>query len=522
MREEERDGPLVLALDVGTSSVRAALYTEEAREVSGTQARTPTGVYTTIEGGAELRADEALEQVARTVDAALSRIGERRASLIETVAVSCFWHSLVGVDDEGRAITPVMGWADTRAAVEAEALRRSFDEQSLHDRTGARLHPSYWPAKLLWIKRTRPETFRAVRRWLSFSDFLWLKLFGKAETSVSMASGTGLFALRSCEWDEALCRELGIFSVQLPEVAETDRAFRLLAGEYAKRWPALKAARWFPAVADGAANNIGAGCTSTERIALMIGTSGAMRLVYEGKPPQEIPESLWCYRVDRRRVVLGGALSDGGGLWAWMNEALRVDANEQEVEEALAAMEPDSHGLTVLPFWAGERSTGWNGFARGAVLGLSMHTRPLEIMRAGMEAVAYRFASLREALAEFAPRAALVATGGAIHASNLWAQIISDAMGRPIEITGAEESSSRGAVLLALEASDKIKSIGEERAPVERVVEPDAARREIYMRARLRHEQLYKRLVADEETARLINDALPNLKTKENRGNLKR
>ncbi|HEX8176566.1 MAG TPA: gluconokinase [Pyrinomonadaceae bacterium] len=503
----ESGAALVLALDVGTSSVRAALYTQRAREVPGTQARTTTDIYTTIEGGAELYAEQVVEQAARTIDMTLALAGERRSRLIDTVAVSCFWHSLVGVDDEDRAITPVLGWADTRAASEAEALRRKFNERSFHARTGARFHPSYWPAKLLWLKSARPEIYLAATRWMSFSDFLWLKLFGRAETSVSMASGTGLFRLRSCEWDEELCSELGISSEQLPAVTGTDKAFNLLTGDYAGRWPALRRARWFPAVADGAANNIGAGCTSPERMALMIGTSGAMRLVYQGEPPEELPQGLWCYRADRRRVVLGGALSDGGGLWAWMNETLRVEMDEQEREEAVAALEPDAHGLTVLPFWAGERSTGWNGLARGSILGLSMHTRPLEILRASMEAVAYRFALIAEALYEFAPGAVLVASGGALQASNTWAQIISDALGRALEMSGAEESSSRGAVLLALEASDKIKSIGKERAPVERVVEPDMARHEIYKKGRLRHEQLYERLVADKEVAELINEA---------------
>lgn len=501
----DESGPLVLALDVGTSSVRASLYTEEAREVPGTQARTPINISTTIEGGAELDAREALEQVARTIDMALALAGDNQSLRIETVAVSCFWHSLVGVDDEGTAVTPVLGWADTRAAVEASELSRRFDERSFHARTGAPFHPSYWPAKLLWLKRTRPEIYQSVSQWMSFSDLLALKLFGRAQTSVSMASGTGLLNQRSCEWDEALCRELGVVKERLTALAETDKASDLLKGEYARRWPQLSRARWFPAIGDGAANNLGAGCTSAERLALMIGTSGAMRLVYEGEPPLALPPGLWSYRADRRRVVLGGALSDGGGLWAWMNRTLRLEDETSGLESELAAMEPDGHGLTVLPFWAGERSTGWNSAARGSILGLSMHTRAVEILRASMEAVAYRFALIVEALEEFAPGAEVVASGGALKASGMWAQIISDTLGRPVLITGAEESSSRGAVLLALEASDKIKSIGEGAAPVERIIEPDMIRHPIYRAARLRQEQLYRRLVADKETAALIN-----------------
>lgn len=495
--QEEIDerAPLVLALDVGTSSVRAALYDEGAREIPGTQARTPGSLSTTVEGGAEIDAEEAAQQVALTIDAALALAGAVQCVRIETVAVSCFWHSLVGVDDGGTAVTPVLTWGDTRAVDEAEELRSRFDERAFHARTGAPFHPSYWPAKLLWLRRTQPETYRRVVRWMSFADFLSLKLFGRAQSSVSMASGTGLFNIHACRWDRELCRELELDDARLPRVAETDRAFDVLSDEYARRWPLLREARWFPGVGDGAANNIGAGCTTRDAVALMIGTSGAMRVLFEGAPPESLPRALWCYRADRRRVVIGGALSDGGGLWAWMNETLRVGTDAQASEEALAAMEADAHGLTLLPFWAGERSTGWQGRARGAILGLSMHTSALEILRASMEAVAYRFALIAEALEEFAPGARLIASGGALQASPVWVEILADALGRPLRLTGAEESSSRGAVLLALEASDKIKSIGDESVAARRTIEPDMIRHARYLKARERQQRLYEILI---------------------------
>jgi gluconokinase len=492
--------PLVLALDIGTSGVRAALYDESGLEMTGTQARSPHELRTTPEGGAELPAEEFLEEVARTVDAALALYGND-ARRIETVAVSCFWHSLVGADAKGRALTPVLSWADTRAAREAEELRARFDEPATHARTGARFHPSYWPAKLLWLKRTRPETYSAVSHWMSFGEFLALRLCGRALESVSMASGTGLFDLKRCAWDEELCQALGLASEKLPHVAEADTAFNLLSDEYRKRWPQLKEARWFPAVGDGAANNIGAGCSTKGRAALMIGTSCAMRVLWEGEPPSALPPALWCYRADRRRVVTGGALSDGGGLWAWMNEALRLSPDAATTERALSEMEADSHGLTILPFWAGERSTGWHASARGAILGLTMHTRPLEILRAAMEAVAYRLALVAEALFSFAPDATIHASGGALCASRVWGQTVADVLGRPLLISRAAESSSRGAVLLALEASGKIKDISDESAPTERVIEPDMIRHARYRQALERQRKLYQRLVEDADDA---------------------
>jgi len=75
------------------------------------------------------------------------------------------------------------------------------------------LHPSYWPARLLWLARNEPATFGAAARFVSFSDYLG----GDARTSVSMASGTGLFDVHRLEWDEELMEAVGVRREQLPE-----------------------------------------------------------------------------------------------------------------------------------------------------------------------------------------------------------------------------------------------------------------------------------------------------------------
>jgi gluconokinase len=504
MAEAQKDSagthtpPLVLALDISTSSVRAALYDGSAFEVAGAEAELARALSTTADGGAELDAREAIEQVISTIDAFFVKASaSAREARIELVAISCFWHSLVGVDDNSAAVTPVFSWADTRAAQAAEELRQQFDERLVHARTGCRLHSSYWPAKLRWLQTERSSMTRAVRRWMSLGEFLLLTLFDETQASVAMASGTGLFNLRARAWDAELLAALGISVEQLPIIAEENRSFTRLKDEYARRWPGLLDAKWFPAVPDGAANNIGAGCTTQERAALMVGTSGAMRVLNEAEPPQSLPSELWCYRADRKRILVGGALSDGGGLYSWMRERLALGVDAKEVERALGAMEADAHGLTVLPFWAGERSTGWHRAARGAILGLTMHTEPLHILRAAMESIAYRFALIADALETLASFNVIIASGGALLASPTWTQIIADALGRSLVLSGVHEASSRGAVLLALEAEGVIKSVAEIDAPTSQTYEPDMARHASY-RAALERQRKYYELLIEE------------------------
>jgi gluconokinase len=142
---------------------------------------------------------------------------------------------------------------------------------------------------------------------------------------------------------------------------------------------------------------VGSGCTDRTRVAINVGTSSAMRLVTDA-PRAAPPWGLWRYRLDGRRSVVGGSLSEGGNVYAWC--AGTLDLGEPDaIERALIAQADTEHGLAVLPLLAGERSPGWSARARGAITGLSLATTPMDILRASLESVALRLALIYDLLA---------------------------------------------------------------------------------------------------------------------------
>jgi gluconokinase len=480
---------VLLSIDVGTSGVRAALFDQHGAEVPGAQVRSRR--YAGVSHFAELDPDQLVDEVVQTIDELLT-YHAHSATQIELIAISAFWHSLLGIDSNELPTTPLLTWADTRAARFANDLRSDFDEREIHARTGCRLHPSYWHAKLQWLRIEQAERFRNTRCWLGFAEYLCLRLFGETLTSVSMASATGLFNQTDCDWDWDFVQDLSISADTLPEIKTQINA--PLLDPFAARWPALADARLVTIVGDGAANNIGTGCSTRDKIALMVGTSGAMRVVFAGEPPNRLSPALWRYRANSQRVVVGGALSDGGGLVQWLTETLNLLDDRAALQREIAALEPDGHGLTVLPFWSGERSTGWSSEARGGILGLRQQTQPVEILRAALESIAYRFAAIASALDRVAPNAMIAASGNALRSSPAWLQIMADVLGRPLLVGGAAEASSRGAALLALEAVGKIANLEEDLFAVEHVFEPDMTRHARYQQGLARQEKLYERL----------------------------
>jgi gluconokinase len=415
----------VLALDVGSSSVRAQRFDEHGEPADELRQERYDG----------RDPDEIVTLSRNVLDGG------------EPDGISCFGHSLIPLDRDGKPLTELLGWRDTRSAAAAESLRRRLDNGAVHARTGAYLHPAFWPAKLAWLAETQPDVFRRAERFVSFADYLR----GEPVTSPSLASGTGLLDLTTSRWDEELLAAVGVEPERLPELADV------------------------PVWIDGVCSNLGAGCTGG-RAALMVGTSGALRVLYETERPQPRP-GLFLYRLDDRRVVEGGALSDGGNLYAWLQKTLT----------SAAEIGDRDHGLTFLPFLGGERSPGWNPDATGTITGLTFDSTAADIRQAALEGVGFRFAAIAQLMPEIEE---IVATGGALLKDARWVQIMADALGRTVTLSAVDEASLRGAAVAALErGGDEVSE-----APLAEVFEPREERAEAYRSARERQQRLYEEL----------------------------
>jgi gluconokinase len=415
----------VLALDVGSSSVRAQRFDERGEPVDELRQELYDG----------RDPDEIVALSRRVLDGG------------EPDGTSSFGHSLIALDKDGRPLTELLGWRDTRSAGAAARLRRRLDNDAVHARTGAYLHPAFWPAKLAWLAETEPEVFRRAERFVSFADYFR----GKPVTSASLASGTGLLDLTTSRWDEELLAAIGVEEERLPALGDV------------------------PVWLDGVCSNLGTSCTGP-RAALTVGTSGALRVLYETERPQPRP-GLFLYRLDERRVVEGGAVSDGGNLYAWLGKTL---APSDEVGDR-------EHGLTFLPFLGGERSPGWDPDATGTITGLTFDTTAADIRQAALEGVGFRFAAIAELMPEIEQ---VVATGGALLRDAHWVQVMADTLARPVTVSGIEEGSLRGAAVAALERSGY--EVPE--APLGEVFKPREERAEAYRSARERQQRLYEEL----------------------------
>jgi gluconokinase len=438
----------IVSLDVGTSSVRTLLFDAQGQAIAGFGEQLPWRVITTADGGVEADPEELLRlcvQALNTIHQQMEAAGKPRP---DAVAFCAFWHSFLGVDQAGQPTTNILHLFDTRSVAQVEQLKKELSPAAVHARVGAVFHTSYWPGKLLWLA----SQGASADCWMSFSEFLYLRLFGVARASTSMASGSGLWNQNTNCWDEELLSYLALSEGKLATPDSMDEPLHELRQPWKQQWPLFAGIPWFPAIGDGAANNIGSGCLTRDRFALMVGTTAVMRAVAE-QDRIDIPAGVWCYRIDRRRFVMGGAMNEGGEVYNWMRTHLHFEEESAALEARLAARQPGSHGLTMLPLFAGERSTKWRGDARATITGMSLHTQPIDILAAALESVALRFRQLYDLMEQaIGQPKEVVASGGALLNSPAWTQMMAGALHRPVLACLETETSSRGAAILALEA----------------------------------------------------------------------
>ncbi len=437
--------PLVLAIDIGTSSVRTALFDADARRLKSSTAQQPHTVTHSADGAAEFDAMALERGLLACLRKTLARAPRRP---VVAIGVSCFWHSLLATDAQGKPLTPVYTWADSRCRPDAAQLRAETSEERYHAATGCMLRASYWPAKLRWLARTRASSFRRAAMWQSASDWLRGRFCedGAQTTAPGMATATGLFNPATLTWDQSVLDLCGVRPAQLAAVGET--AVRL-DRRLARQFPALADALWWPAVGDGAASNLGSGATRPGRAAINVGTSAAFRVMNSGADAQG-PFGLFCYRVDARRYVVGGAVSNAGNLRAWCRRELKLPSDERALDRALAARPGPVTSLVTLPFWSAERAPTWREDLAGVVQGFSQNTTALDLLQATTEAVYHRLALIADQSLAGAGETEIIVSGGVLKSAGLL-QRLADVLGRSVRPSLEPEASLRGAAIYALE-----------------------------------------------------------------------
>lgn len=444
------ESKLVISIDIGTTSTKTLVVDYGGRIVGSHSIGYP--LYTPQPGYAEQDPEEMSEAVIACVSRVMTD-GGWSADDILCVSFSSANHSLILMDEEHRALTPVITWADLRSAGQAGELNASGKGLGAYLRSGTPIHPMSPLLKLIWMRENRPDLMAQARFVIGIKEYLLHKLFGRYVTDYSMASATGLFNVETLDWDKANMELAGVTPEQLPELMPSTGRIIGLKQAYAERMGLSCDTPFVLGAQDGVMANLGIGAIAPGIAAVTIGTSSAVRTAVKGALLE--PEGrLFCYALADDHWIIGGASNNGAIVAQWTAERLFPGKRMEEVIPLAAEVPPGANGLFFLPLLSGERAPFWDGNAKGVMFGLTLAHTEKHMLRAALEGVMYQIAAIVALMNECGNEIKEIRASGGFARSQLWSQMLADILGVRVTVPESVESSGLGAAQLGIYAME--------------------------------------------------------------------
>ncbi|MEQ3553805.1 FGGY-family carbohydrate kinase [Pseudonocardia nematodicida] len=454
-------GTRVVAVDVGTSAVRAAVVAGDGTVEAGVRVPRSGGV-----GGEHFDAEQLWSDV-------VTALGRARADAPGAVsALGIAGHiGTVAVDRDLCPVGPATGWADSRGADLVAALPGPVLDR-IRETSGRPVPGAGGLAHALDLHARHPELVDRVHALLSPKDFLVARCIGTPVTDTVDAAYTLLFDVRTRTWDLDLVAELGLPAHWWPAAAGPAEVVGGLRDDVAA---ATGLPAGLPVVAGGPDGSAGIGLLlggRTDLIADVAGTTDVLGRL-RTDPAGTAGGVLLNPALGDRRWVAGGPTGlTGGAVARWRELAGKVD------EDVVDAVEPGADGLQMIPALSGERFPRWRPAARGAVLGQSPDHGPAHLLRAAREGAAF---TVREGVdlldAGDPPGSTTVMLAGGAARSAAVARLRADVLGRPVLVCDDPDVTLLGAAALARAgAGQDLDRALEDLRPRLHRIDPDPAR----------------------------------------------
>ena len=500
--------PVVIGLDLGTTSTKAVAFTTAGEQVSSASHGYP---LETPHPGYAVQDPQAILSAAYAAAAEVVRdVGVDR---VAGISFSSAMHSLLGLDADYRPITPVVTWGDTRAGAQAERLRASVGGLALHRRTGTPLHPMSPLPKLVWFREQEPKLHESVAFWAGIKDFVLVRMCGALVVDHSLASASGLMDIHTLRWDDEALALAGIGPEQLPELVPTRHVLPGLTDEAAEAMGLPADTKVVVGAGDGPLANLGVGAVEPGVAACSIGTSGALRVAVD-HPAVDPQGGVFCYALTEDRWVVGGAINNGGATLDWARTLVAPElgpGSERELLALAARARPGSGGLIMLPYLLSERAPHWSALPKGAYIGITRAHSREHFIRAALEGVCLQLGLVMQSMQAAGLEITQVRATGGVTKSELWRTVLAAALDMRVDFAEGQEGSGFGAALLGMEALGLIESIdiAADLIAVQDSVRPDPATAAVYRQLEPVFAELYGQLVPTFQSLRRLTPSLP-------------
>jgi FGGY-family pentulose kinase len=478
--------PLFLGLDIGTQSVRAALY--DPAGVCRGYATAPLDTLHPRPSWAEQDVLQWWQATRRAVPGALARAG-RGAEDVAGIGLDCTACTVLPCALDGTPLHRALLWMDQRSYREAEEISATGDA-SLSYVSGV-VSPEWMLPKALWLKRHEPDVYRRTERLVECTDWFMYRLTGEWTLSLNNVTVKWDYDRPARGWSAGLLHRVGLddLPAKWPErivpLGKGEARLSSTAADELGLRPGTPVAQ---GGIDAYLGMLGLGAVGDGDLVMIMGSSTC----HLAMSRRELFGSgmLGCYpdAVVEGLYTLEGGQTATGSILDWYrrhfagNEAVQAERRGCSVYDILdqqaAAAPPGCDGLVCLDHWQGNRCPLKDPLARGVLWGLTLSHGPGHVFRSIYEATAYGTRHILEDLESHGFRVGRLFVGGGGAKSRLWVQIHADVLGRPIHLPHDGEACALGSALVAAVHAGYFADLDEAARHMVRIVEVVEPRRE--------------------------------------------
>lgn len=471
-------GPIFLGIDIGTTTVKAALV-----DLAGSVLASASRPYRTK----YVRPDWVEQAPLDWWHTTLAVLEELRASTsefgrVEGIGVSSQAPSLVALDSDGAPVRDALIWMDRRAEAQCAELSTAYAAPEYLRRFGNRIDPFFVAPKIMWLRENEPENFARTRWFAQINGYIVLQLTGEMSLDEQHASLYALRAPGEDSWSADALLAVGISAEQLPPVSKAHEIVGTLTAGIARLTGLPVGVPVVAGTVDSAASAMEVDALGPGSATEMTGTSTVLVLPSLEPRPNEAFITMSSPRPSTW-LTLAATVASGASL-NWIRGIIAPTETYTEVIETSAGSTAGAGGVLFVPHMMGERSPIWDTASRGTLTGMSLSTTAADLARAVLEgtSLSVRHNLMVAAEAGFAPTQ--LHSTGAPTSSDLWCQIKANVTDLPIVRMKSSVGAPYGDALLAAIGTGHAESyspFGHDLDRVDRVFSPDPSLRSLYI-----------------------------------------
>lgn len=482
----------VIGVDLGTQSMKGLLVDPQGKIVAEASSSYDP-IYPSAAWAEEVPADwihalkKIVHELLETSGVAPQEIG--------TIGMDAINDSVVAIGQDGAPLMNSIIWLDRRAEAETKEVASRIDPKRVFEVSGLNLDSSHTAAKMLWIKKNRPDVFDKCKNILNVDSFMVHWMTGESVVDYAQASASMIYNVAKKCWDDEMANAFDIDPTLLGTICKPEDVCGRLTEYAAAELGLTTATKVIVGTGDEHSACVGSGLVKPGMVCDITGTAEPVAAVAD-RPLLDTISGLveTHHHADARWWLIENPGFVSGGSTRWFRDSL-VRLDNYDIMNVMAKQSPiGSNGAIFLPCMQGAMTPTWNGNARGTFTGLTLNNTMDDLTRAVFEGVSFGLRDNVDRFEEIGMDCSSVRIVGGSTKSPFWCQMKADLLGKPLVATKNAEGAAIGAAMLAGVAEGNFKDLDEAAdAMVElgATYEPDPANKAAYDEAYGRYRECY-------------------------------